>query len=141
VAPESVILEITETVAVPTTALIDAHVIDDLRDRGYVVVFDDIGGNWLPAEHLLSVGVNGLKADRTVGSSLHTPAGRAIARALTALTAELGQFLVIEGIETAEQAHQARIIGARYGQGYLWSPARPAWAFPMLEIHSDDRPA
>ena len=132
VAPGSVTLEITESVAVPTTALIDAHVIDDLRERGYLVVFDDIGGPWLPAEHLLAIGVNGLKADRTVGSSLHTPTGRAIARALTALTAELGQFLVIEGIETAEQAHQARVVGARYGQGYHWSPAQPADAFPML---------
>ena len=132
VAPSSVTLEITESVAVPTTALIDAHVIDDLRERGYVVVFDDIGGPWLPAEHLLAIGVNGLKADRTVGSSLHTPTGRAIARALTALTDELGQFLVIEGIETAEQAHQARLVGARYGQGYHWSAAQPADAFPML---------
>jgi EAL domain-containing protein (putative c-di-GMP-specific phosphodiesterase class I) len=133
VSPESVILEITETVAVATTALIDAHVIDDLRGRGYTIAFDDIGGNWLPAEHLLRVNVDGLKADRTVGSSLHTPAGRAIARALTALTAELGQFLVIEGIETAEHAHQARIIGAGYGQGYLWSPAKPADVFPVID--------
>ena len=133
VHPSSVILEITETVAVSTTALMDAHVIDDLRARGYLIVFDDIGGSWLPAEHLLSIGVNGLKADRTVGSALHTPTGRAIARALTALTTELGQFLVIEGIETPEHAHQARMIGARLGQGYLWSPARPANTFPMLD--------
>lgn len=124
-APESIILEITETVAVPTAALIDAKVINNLQDRGYIVVFDDIGGPWLPAEHLLSFGVDGLKADRTVGSSLHTSTGRALARALTALTNELGQFLVIEGIETAEHVHQARTIGARFGQGYYWSPAQP----------------
>lgn len=144
ISPDSVMLEITETVAVPTMALIDAHVIDDLRDRGYIVVFDDIGGPWLPAEHLLAIGVNGLKADRTVGSSLHTPTGRAIARALTALAAELGQFLVIEGIETAEHLHQARMIGARYGQGYYWSPAQPADDFLLLTpppqtLHPNDQ--
>jgi EAL domain-containing protein (putative c-di-GMP-specific phosphodiesterase class I) len=132
VAAESIILEITETVAVPTTAFIDSRVINDLQERGYIVVLDDIGGPWLPAEHLLSFGVDGLKADRAVGSSVQTPTGRAIARALTALTDELGQFLVIEGIETAEQAHQARVIGARYGQGFHWSAAQPAHAFPTF---------
>ncbi|WP_207837945.1 sensor domain-containing phosphodiesterase [Williamsia soli] len=134
IASDSIILEITETVAVPTTALINSRVINELQERGYIVVLDDIGGPWLPAEHLLSFGVNGLKADRAVGSSLHTPTGRALARALTALTDELGQFLVIEGIETAEQAHQARIIGARYGQGFYWSAAQPAHAFPTFRL-------
>lgn len=132
VKPESVILEITETVAVPTTALIESQVIDELRALGFAIVLDDIGGNWLPAEHLLSIDLTGLKADRSVGSALHTVAGRAIARALTALTAELGQYLVIEGIETAEQAHQARLIGARAGQGYYWSRAQPAELFPKV---------
>lgn len=134
IAAESIILEITETVAVPTTALINSRVINDLQERGYIVVLDDIGGPWLPAEHLLSFGVDGLKADRAVGSSLQTPTGRAIARALTALTAELGQFLVIEGIETAEQAHQARLIGASYGQGFYWSAAQPAHAFSAFRL-------
>lgn len=132
VTPASVTIEITETVAVSTTALIAAHVIDSLRSLGYTVVLDDIGGNWLPAEHLLSIDVNGLKADRTVGSALHTSAGRAIARALVALTTELGQFLVIEGIETAEQAEQARLLGAQMGQGYLWSRAHPAHMFSQM---------
>lgn len=126
VAPEHVAIEITETVAVPTTALIAAHVIDKLRARGFNIVLDDIGGNWLPAEHLLALDLTGLKADRSVGSALHTASGRAIARALSALTTELGQFLVIEGIETAEQARQAREVGARFGQGYFWSQAQPA---------------
>ncbi|MCZ4551821.1 sensor domain-containing phosphodiesterase [Gordonia rubripertincta] len=134
IAAESIILEITETVAVPTTALINSRVINDLQERGYIVVLDDIGGPWLPAEHLLSFGVDGLKADRAVGSSLQTPTGRAIARALTALTAELGQFLVIEGIETAEQAQQARLIGASYGQGFYWSAAQPAHAFSAFRL-------
>ncbi|ORM36103.1 EAL domain-containing protein [Williamsia sp. 1135] len=134
IAAESIVLEITETVAVPTTALINSRVINDLQERGYIVVFDDIGGPWLPAEHLLSFGVNGLKADRAVGSSLHTPTGRAIARALTALTDELGQFLVIEGIESAEQAHHARVIGARFGQGFYWSAAQPAHAFSTFRL-------
>ncbi|GAA2057485.1 sensor domain-containing phosphodiesterase [Williamsia deligens] len=126
VDPTSIGIEITETAAVPTRELIDANVIDALRSRGYRVMLDDIGGMWLPTPHLLAFTFDGFKADRTIGSSLHTPAGTAVARALTTLTADLGAVLVIEGIETPAQAQQAAHLGAAYGQGYLWSPPRPA---------------
>ena len=125
IAPTSIAIEITETASVSTRALIDAHVVEALRDRGYRVMLDDIGGMWLPAPHLLAFDFDGLKADRAIGSSLDTPTGLAVARALTTLTADLGAILVIEGIETSSQADRAAQLGATYGQGFYWSPPRP----------------
>ncbi len=77
-SPTSVILELTETTTVPTEEFRDAHVIDELRDRGYTIILDDIGGDWLPARHLLTFDFDGIKAVRSIGSSLTTPNGRAL---------------------------------------------------------------
>ncbi|MBJ7291856.1 EAL domain-containing protein [Williamsia sp.] len=130
--PSSVILEVTETTTVPTRALIDAHVVDALRERGYTVILDDIGGDWLPAKHLLSLAFDGLKADRSIGAALQTSVGHALGSALATLAERLGIYLIIEGIETAEQARLAHEIGVRRGQGFYWSEAVPATGMPEL---------
>lgn len=129
-SPSSVVLELTETATVPTRALIEANVIDELRDRGYNVILDDLGGDWLPAKHLLNFAFDGYKADRSIGASLDTSVGRSLALAIAELSKRLGTFLVIEGIETAAQADLARELGATYGQGFFWSPAMPASDVP-----------
>lgn len=133
--PTSVILEVTETSTVPTRALIDAHVIDELRARGYTVILDDIGGDWLPAKHLLSLAFDGIKADRSIGGALQTPVGHALGSALATIAERLGIYLIVEGIETAEQARRAYEIGARRGQGFYWSAAVPAADMPHLLAH------
>ena len=38
----------------------------------------------------------------------------------------LGQQVVAEGIETAEHQDWLRVQGCDFGQGYLYSPPRPA---------------
>jgi EAL domain-containing protein (putative c-di-GMP-specific phosphodiesterase class I) len=45
---------------------------------------------------------------------------------------DLGATIVAEGIETAEQARLALVLGCDLGQGYLWAPALPVHKAELL---------
>ncbi len=48
-----------------------------------------------------------------------------IVRTVIALAKALNLDIIAEGIETIHQLHQLRILGAEYGQGYLFSRPLP----------------
>lgn len=125
VAPRTVDLELTETFQM-TSGFADGAVVQQLRDHGFRVELDDFGTGWSSLEYLLRLPANGLKIDRAVSAALGSTIGDALIRAVTGLARDLGLTTVIEGIETAEQATQARRLGCDFGQGFFWSGPLPA---------------
>ena len=118
-------LEITET-SRPTDLVVGAEVLARLTERGYTVWFDDFGSGWSALQDLIRLPVGGIKLDRSFAEHLGTPVDDAVIAAFARATAQVGLKMILEGIETPEQADRARRLGCRIGQGHLWSKARPA---------------
>ncbi|HEU5483411.1 MAG TPA: EAL domain-containing protein [Microlunatus sp.] len=125
VSPTTVDLEITET-ARPTDLRAGAEVFARLADRGFTVWFDDFGSGWSALQDLIRLPVGGIKLDRSFAEHLGTPVDDAVISALAAAMDHVGLRLTLEGIETRQQADEALRLGCRFGQGHLWSRARPA---------------
>ena len=118
-------LELTETVQL-SSGFCDGAVVQRLRDDGFRVVLDDFGTGWSSLEYLLRLPANGVKIDRAVSAALGSTIGDALTRAVTGLARDLGLVTVIEGIETVEQARQAKLLGCQLAQGFIWSAPLPA---------------
>ncbi|RYG98927.1 MAG: EAL domain-containing protein [Alphaproteobacteria bacterium] len=101
-----------------------------LRDAGVRIAIDDFGTGYSNLAYLARLQIDYLKIDRLFVQALGTSAAtNNVASAIIAIGDQLGVKTVAEGIETIEQADQAKAIGAHFGQGYLY--ARP---LPLAEL-------
>jgi diguanylate cyclase (GGDEF)-like protein len=127
IAPQRIRVEITENAVLEDPDLV-LRTLHALRDAGIAAVLDDFGTGYSSLSYLHRYPLRCLKIDRSfVGALRQGPHGgsAAVVKAVLALTATLGMEVVAEGIETAQQYEDLSAMGCTYGQGYLFSPARP----------------
>lgn len=125
VPPKSISLELTETSSVVDGPSIRRH-IDDVHALGFRVLLDDFGSGWSSLERLVTLEPDGIKIDAQLTRFIDTERGRALLRAIAAIARELKMSMVIEGVETREQADTAIELGCTLAQGFLWSRPRSA---------------
>ena len=123
-APERLILEITET-----ASLTDLHgvvaTLHELRELGVQVALDDFGTGSSPLSYLQQLPVDYLKIDHSfVRGITTTHKDVAIVRGVVEMAHALGMRAVAEGVEDQAQAELLRQMGCDLAQGYLWQ--RPA---------------
>ena len=129
VAARSVIIEITESSTARHEVAIAA--ILRLRERGHSVHIDDFGTGYSSLSYLHELSVDAIKIDRSFTRSIGTEAvTAAILPQILAMAGVLHLQVIVEGIETREQAdyftaHAQHILG----QGWLYGRAIPAVAF------------
>ena len=122
-APERLVLEITETAVVADVAAAQA-VLAGLRAFGVRFSIDDFGTGYSSMLQLRQLPFTTLKVDREFVSGLPSSEDdRAICASVVSLARKLGVRTVAEGVEREEQAVQLASLGCQLGQGYLWSPA------------------
>ncbi len=126
VAPEQLVLEVTESVfiantdqAVATMAAIGA--------LGVALALDDFGQGYSSLSYLKKFPLQIVKIDRAFVDGLpRSPADQAIVRAVVSLASELGMAVLAEGVETLDQLAHVRRLGCGRAQGYLFSrPVAP----------------
>ena len=122
--PARVTLEFTEH-RPPTDLEVCADNITRLRAAGFQVWLDDFGSGWSGLHHLIALKVDGVKLDSAFVEAIDSRPGAAVVAAVTSTAAKLGMSVTVEGVETEDQAVRAVELGADFGQGFLWSPARP----------------
>ncbi len=135
VAPERLVLEITETMLVHDPAEV-AIVLHTLKSLGVRIAIDDFGTGYSSMSYLQDLPIDILKVDRAFVSPAgdEEPNGRKLLGAILNLADTLGLQTVAEGIEQDYQAALLDDAGCDVGQGYLWSPAlSPAEATLLLE--------
>jgi len=126
VAAERLELEITESILLQDnkSTLETLHL---LRSLGARIAMDDFGTGYSSLSYLRSFPFDKIKID---GSFVRDLSARhdavAIIRAVASLGNSLGMTTTAEGIETEEQLASVRAEGYTEGQGYLFSPPRPA---------------
>ncbi|HEY3471521.1 MAG TPA: EAL domain-containing protein [Amycolatopsis sp.] len=122
-APERLVVEITETVPVPDLTA-GAAAIRRLQDLGVRVALDDFGAGYSSLTVLHALPVDLIKLDRALTTGVQPERDAALCRSLVGLCAELDLAVVAEGIETAEQAELVIRAGCTTAQGYRFG--RPA---------------
>ncbi|WP_341740064.1 EAL domain-containing protein [Microcoleus sp. CAWBG640] len=114
-------LEITESVVMQDGEAA-AAMLSHLRDLGIELCIDDFGTGYSSLSYLHKFPINTLKIDRSFVSRIgETGENLEIVRAIVMLARSLGMEVVAEGVETAVQLAQLRLLGCEYGQGYFFS--------------------
>jgi diguanylate cyclase (GGDEF)-like protein/PAS domain S-box-containing protein len=133
IEPASLCLEITETalMADPAAGL---KVLQDLRALGVRLAIDDFGTGYSSLSYLKRFPVDVIKIDRSFVDGLGIdPEDTAIVTAIISLGRALGLRVVAEGVENPRQLAELRRLGCDRGQGFMFSPPRPAdllWDIP-----------
>jgi EAL domain-containing protein (putative c-di-GMP-specific phosphodiesterase class I) len=132
IEPESLTLEITETAIISNLEAVAAS-LRVIKRLGVRIAVDDFGTGYSSLDSLRQLPVDTIKVDRTFVAGLGTEdKDRAIVEAVKGMADALGFSLVAEGIENPDQLETLLALGCETGQGFLFSPSRPAEAATQL---------
>ena len=138
--PAALCLEVTESV-VMTDVEAAVGTLHALADLGVRLSIDDFGTVYSSLADLKRLPIHEVKIDRSFIEGLgQDPDDTAIVAAVIAVSHALDLDVVAEGVETAEQLQQLRILGCEYVQGYYFSRPVPACESDAL-LSSDVPPA
>lgn len=130
--PELMRIEITETAYTGESEAVD-KLTADLHARGFSTYMDDFGTGQSTLAMLRNVNVDVIKLDRTfVPTDRDQGRSARIVSSMLEMAQSLHLPVVIEGIETNEQANMLRHMGARYAQGFLYYRPMQAKDFEAL---------
>jgi EAL domain-containing protein (putative c-di-GMP-specific phosphodiesterase class I) len=119
-------LEITESVLLQENET-NVATLHELRALGVRIALDDFGIGYSSLSYLRMFPFDKIKIDRSFVMAL--PDNQEcvkIIRAMVELAKSLGMDTTAEGIETPAQLAHLEALGCAEGQGFLFSPARPA---------------
>ena len=130
--PELMHIEITETAYTGESEAVD-KLTADLHTRGFSTYMDDFGTGQSTLAMLKNVNVDVIKLDRTfVPTDRDQGRSAQIVSSMLEMAQSLHLPVVVEGVETDEQADMLRQMGARYAQGFLYYRPMPAKDFEAL---------
>lgn len=125
-----VVLELTEHTSVSDYGALELA-LQRLHARGLRVAVDDAGAGFSSLRHVLRLGPDVLKIDRSVIQGVERdPAARALTASLLAFSTELGIVVVAEGIENDATLTALEALGIEWGQGYALGVPEPLHARP-----------
>jgi diguanylate cyclase (GGDEF)-like protein/PAS domain S-box-containing protein len=123
VAPERLILELTESILVEDSERVGVT-LANLKEIGVRLALDDFGTGYSALGYLKRFPFDIVKVDRSFVRGLGQDTGdSAIVGAVLGMARALEMEVVAEGIETELQVACLNELGARYGQGFYF--ARP----------------
>ena len=124
-APDTLILEITESAAMEDTEFTKST-LQELKRLGVRLSIDDFGTGYSSLSYLKNLPVDNLKIDRSFINGLEDdPANIAVTNAVIALSRSLGLQVVAEGVETVEQLANLQELGCDLAQGFYFSKPLP----------------
>jgi sensor c-di-GMP phosphodiesterase-like protein len=132
VQARSLTIEITESSTVRQTAAIDT--IRRLRETGHHVHIDDFGTGYSSLSYLNDLSVDAIKVDKTFTQAIGTEAVTvSILPQILAMAAALDLAVIVEGVETAQQADYFALAEQPvYFQGWLFGRPAPAEEFQRI---------
>ena len=136
-APESLIIEITESVLMKDAQATVARLVG-LKALGVLIAIDDFGTGYSSLAYLRQFPVDVLKIDRTFISEMSgSPDAAALVHTLVELGHTLGLVTLAEGIEEQDQLEGLRTEKCDHGQGFLFSRPVPASVIEQLLAPAD----
>ncbi len=129
VPPSSVVIEVTESSTANQEVAMES--IRLLHSRGHSIYIDDFGTGYSSLSYLLYLSVDRIKIDKAFTRAIGTASPTlAILPPILAMARSLNLGIVVEGIETEQQALYFSVNDQTiHGQGFLYGEALPAEAF------------
>jgi len=123
---ELVVIEVTESVLVERSGPA-IECLRALAEAGLPIAIDDFGSGYSSLAYVGRLPAGIVKVDRELAPSLtESASSRALLRVVVDLGRALRLGVVLEGVETAEVAELARLMGVRYAQGAFFGSATTA---------------
>jgi diguanylate cyclase len=123
---DALVLEITEGVLLESAG-VQQHNLAALRQLGIRIALDDFGTGYSALGYLKRFPIDIIKIDRSFITGIEDQRyDTALIQAILAMAKGMDLEIIAEGIETPSQNKLLRLLGARYGQGYLFSKPLPA---------------
>jgi EAL domain-containing protein (putative c-di-GMP-specific phosphodiesterase class I) len=120
-SPAHIKLEVSEDVIMRNVES-SARVLQQLWLRGIRLSIDDFGTGYSSLSVLHELPISTLKIDRQFVSELNDNTRLNVVSSILALARSMNVDALAEGVETAEQLQRLRSLGARYAQGFYFSP-------------------
>ncbi|MBV8464599.1 MAG: EAL domain-containing protein [Burkholderiales bacterium] len=131
--PAKLQLELTESLAMGQADEVE-EVLGEVAAMGVGLAIDDFGVGYASFANLKRLPFDTLKIDRSLLHDMGDKS-RAVLRAIVAMAHALDMTVIVEGVETTEQAGLMVDIGCNQAQGWLFGRAVPAPALaPLLDI-------
>ena len=125
IAPESIVLEITERTYVVYESLF-RDVLSRFREQNFGIAVDDVGTGYSSLASLADIEPDYLKFDHVFVRDLdRRQIKQDLLEALMSFARKMNTRVIAEGIETREELVALRGLGVEYGQGFLFAPAVP----------------
>jgi diguanylate cyclase (GGDEF)-like protein len=138
-APDTLILELTESMFVEDTSIVTAK-LDALRNAGIRIAIDDFGTGYSSLSYLRRLPVDILKIAKPFVDDLAAGADEDFTRAIVTIADALQLYVIAEGIEAASQVASLLSLGCLAGQGYhLCHPLPAAEVEQLLRNGGIDR--
>ena len=120
------ILEITESQRMePPEVKQMRQNIQELRQSGLRVIFDDFGAGFTSFYDLQTYPIDGLKLDKELVDNMETERGKLILRALVDIGHRTGLTILAEGVENEAQIQTLRALHCDAFQGFRFSVPLP----------------
>lgn len=116
-----------------------------MEQKGYRLAVDDFGKGYSSLAYLISLKIDRLKIDRSIITDIsQSNTNQALVGAMVGLGRALDVEIVVEGIETAEEAETLIAIGCDVGQGFYFARPMPEnvlfdWLAQRATQNRDDR--
>ncbi len=135
VKPSEINFEITETYEQGITAAMDENM-NKLIENGVSFAMDDFGTGYSNLVRIADVPVNIFKLDKSIiQSAFESEVSYMVMINMIKIIKSLGKEIVVEGVETGEQARQVIKLGCDHIQGFFY--ARPLTKDKFIEFLKD----
>ncbi|MGC8118861.1 putative bifunctional diguanylate cyclase/phosphodiesterase [Marinobacter sp. VGCF2001] len=105
----------------------NARQLECLKEAGLHISIDDFGTGYSSLVYLRKLPVCSLKIDRSfLEFAMENESDMAIMTAMVTVGHSLGMSVLVEGVETEEQAALVTDLGCDYAQGFLYARPMPA---------------
>ena len=143
IAPDTVNLEITESIAVTSGYMLKKNM-DELRKFGFSFSMDDFGTGYSNLSRIAKADFEMIKIDKSLlwpcfkeDGTDGTRNAKILLESMISMLLKIGRQIVVEGIETKEQFEYLESLGITYAQGFYFSkPLCEKDFIKFLEDHS-----
>jgi diguanylate cyclase (GGDEF)-like protein len=136
-SPNRLKLEVTESVIMHNVDLVES-ILSEIQELGVAISLDDFGTGYSALSYLSNFKWDELKIDRSfVIACESSPKALNIVNVIKSLADKMNADLLVEGLETREQAETFKKLGCQYGQGYFFSKPIPVEQLREFPLNAD----